>query len=304
MTQQKKLEIALGTGRVKADCVLAPYTTFKMGGPAEFYFEAETLEDIITAVKTAHDNNLKLTILGGISNVVISDQGVKGLVVRNRYSEKSVESEDDSHTYLKVSSGYPISLLARETAALGLSGLEYHLGLPGSVGGALYMNSKWTKPLCYVGNAVDHALLIDKKGNTRTETKEYFDFAYDYSILQKTHELIGYVVFKLTKMDAETLIQRGKDAIEYRKQTQPFGVASSGCFFQNIDGESAGKLIDELGFKGFKVGDLEVSTVHANFIINNGNGTVADFKKIVESIKQKALQEKGMTLKEEIMFID
>lgn len=275
-----------------------------MGGPAQYYFEAETLDDLVNAVKAAHETGLALTVLGGISNVVISDAGVKGLVVRNRYCLKEIESEDEQYTYLKVSSGYPISLFARETASMGLSGLEYHLGLPGSVGGAIYMNSKWTNPLCYVGDVVDHVLLIDKEGNTRTEFQDYFSFAYDYSILQETHELVGYVVFKLAKDDPEKLTKRGQEAIEYRKKTQPYGVASSGCFFQNIDGESAGKLIDELGFKGYRVGDLEVSSVHANFIINKGHGTVADFKKIVESIKAKALKERGLHLKEEIKFIN
>lgn len=298
-----QLEKSLGKDRVQANFVLAPFTTFKMGGPAEFYFEAKTLEELILAVKTAHELDLKLTLLGGISNVVVSDEGVKGLVVRNKYSEKEIIKEEGEFAYMKVSSGYSISALAGQTAAAGLSGLEYHLGLPGSVGGAIYMNSKWTKPVCYVGDAVDSVFLINKQGETRVEPRAYFNFAYDYSILHETHEIVGYVIFKFAKADSQTLIARGHDAIEYRKQTQPYGIASSGCFFQNIDGESAGKLIDELGFKGFKVGDLEVSTVHANFIVNNGNGTVSDFKKIVESIKQKALQEKGLTLQEEIKFI-
>ncbi|OGK19291.1 UDP-N-acetylenolpyruvoylglucosamine reductase [Candidatus Roizmanbacteria bacterium RIFCSPHIGHO2_01_FULL_39_24] len=304
MNIHQKLESVLGEGRVKADFILAPYTTFKMGGPAQYYFEAETLDEIVSAVKAAHENDLKLTILGGISNVVISDIGVKGLVVRNRFSNKEMQKEDGKSVLLKVTSGYPISILARETAAMGLSGLEYHLGLPGTVGGALCMNSKWTKPVSYVGDALHSALLINSSGNTKIVNRDYFNFSYDYSILQETHELIGYGVFKLTKMDPQILVKRAQDALEYRKKTQPFGVASSGCFFQNIDGESAGKLIDELGFKGYKVGGLEVSDVHANFIINNGNGTVADFKKIVESIKEKALREKGMRLQEEIKFID
>jgi UDP-N-acetylmuramate dehydrogenase len=242
-------------------------------------------------------------VLGGVSNVVISDEGVQGLVVRNKYSHKEVVAEDSSSVLLKVSSGYSISLLASQTAALGYGGLEHHVGLPGSVGGAIYMNSKWTNPLSYVGDVVDSVLLIDHDGNTRIENKDYFQFKYDYSILHETHELVGYVIFKLTKADSQELTQHGLNAMEYRKKTQPYGVASSGCFFQNVDGESAGKLIDQLGFKGFRVGDLEVSTMHANFIINHGNGTVADFKKIVESIKQKALQEKGLTLHEEIKFI-
>lgn len=303
MNTLQQLEQILGIDRVQANFVLAPFTTFKMGGPAQFYYEAKTLEELILAVRTAHELDLKLTLLGGISNVVVSDEGVKGLVVRNKYSEKGIIKEEDGFVYMKVSSGYSISALAGQTAAQGLSGLEYHLGLPGSVGGAIYMNSKWTNPLCYVGDAVGSVMLIDKHGETRVEPREYFKFAYDYSILHETHEIVGYVIFKFTKANSETLTSRGHDAIEYRKQTQPYGVASSGCFFQNVDGESAGKLIDQLGFKGFRVGDLEVSTVHANFIINHGNGTVADFKKIVESIKQKALQEKGLTLHEEIKFI-
>lgn len=298
-----KLQEKLGKDRVQANFVLAPFTTFKMGGPAEFYFEAKTLEELVLAVKAAHELDLKLTLLGGISNVVVSDEGVKGLVVRNKYSEKEVVKEEGEFVYMKVSSGYSISALAGQTAAQGLCGLEYHLGLPGSVGGAIYMNSKWTNPLCYVGDAVDSVLLINKHGETRIEQKEYFKFAYDYSILHETHEIVGYVIFKLTKADPQTLVSRGHDAIEYRKQTQPYGVASSGCFFQNINGHSAGKVIDDLGFKGFRVGDLEVSDIHANFIINHGKGTVSDFKKIVESIKQKALKEKGLQLHEEIKFI-
>lgn len=298
-----QLQEKLGKDRVQANFVLAPFTTFKMGGPAEFYFEAKTLEELVLAVKTAHELDLKLTLLGGISNVVVSDEGVTGLVVRNRYSEKEIVKEEGEFVYMKVSSGYSISVLAGQTAAQGLCGLEYHLGLPGSVGGAIYMNSKWTNPLCYVGDAVDSVLLINKHGETRMVQKEYFKFAYDYSILHETHEIVGYVIFELSKADPQTLVSRGHDAIEYRKQTQPYGVASSGCFFQNINGHSAGKVIDDLGFKGYRVGDLEVSDVHANFIINHGKGTVSDFKKIVESIKQKALKEKGLQLHEEIKFI-
>ncbi len=303
MNTLNQLQEILGNDRVQANFVLAPFTTFKMGGPAEFYFEAKTLEELVLAAKTAHKLNIKLTLLGGISNVVISDEGVKGLVVRNKYSEKEIVKEEEGFVYMKVSSGYSISALAGQTAAEGLCGLEYHLGLPGSVGGAIYMNSKWTNPLCYVGDVVDSVLLIDQSGDTRVEQKEYFKFAYDYSILHETHELVGYVIFKFSKLDASVLTTRGHEAIEYRKKTQPYGVASSGCFFQNIDGQSAGKLIDDLGFKGFRVGDLEVSDIHANFIINHGKGTVSDFKKIVESIKQKALQEKGLQLHEEIRFI-
>lgn len=298
-----QLEKALGVDRVKQNFTLAPYTTFKMGGQVEYYFEAESREDIINAVKAAHTLHLPLTILGGVSNVIISEKGVAGLVVRNRYTKKEIVSSRENNVLVNVSSGYTMGRLVKELAADGLSGLEMHLGLPGTVGGAVYMNSKWTNPKVYVGDVVYSADIIDRSGRVKTVDSSYFKFRYGHSKLQETGEVLLDVIFNLKKDDSKKIITRSNEALAYRKKTQPVGVASSGCFFKNIDGLSAGAFIDKLGLKGFTVGGLTVSPIHANFIINNGNGTDKDFKQIVEKIKQAAREKYHIELKEEVVFI-
>lgn len=303
-TSLSELEQRLGSGRVKADFILAPYTTFKMGGPAEFFFEARTREDLIKSVNTAYETGLKLTILGGASNVIVSDKGIVGLVVRNMYSESRVVEESNTHVLLKVSSGYPIGRLVQETTHEGLSGFEYHMGLPGTLGGALFMNSKWTKPVAYMGDSLVDAELINDQGEVRKVDKTYFEFAYDHSILQKTKEILLTATFSLTRADPVELKKRAHSSLAHRKETQPIGVASSGCFFRNVDGASAGQIIDGLGLKGYSVGGLSISEKHANFVINNGGGTEKDFRELIAHIKQKAKDERGLTLVEEVVFVE
>jgi len=298
-----QLQSILGESRIKQDFILAPYTTFKSGGPAQYYFEAETHDDIVNAYNAALKLKLSFTILGGASNVVISDSGIQGLVVRNRTTHMEIIKEEGNDVCLSVSSGYSITRLAKETAQDGFSGLEYHMGLPGTVGGALFMNSKWTNPVCYVGDVVHEATLIGGDGVLKTVDWDYFEFGYDQSILQKTHEVVLSVVFKLKKDDAQKLLARGQHALKYRKQTQPFGVATSGCFFRNVDGQSAGQLIDKAGLKGYKIGGAQVSEKHANFILNTDNAKTSDVEKLVEHIKNTVKNQYNVSLHEEVQFI-
>jgi UDP-N-acetylmuramate dehydrogenase len=205
-----------------------------------------------------------------------------------------------------------MSLVVRETVQEGLSGFEYHMGLPGTLGGAIYMNSKWTKNLSYAGDNLISAQITDREGNERTVDRDYFEFAYDYSILQKTGEIFLEGIFRLHKEDPAILDERAKGAQAYRKETQPFGVATGGCFFQNIsDAEkeklnlptkSAGYLVDKSGLKGFQIGAFQVSTKHANFIINTGNGTPEDLHKMLNHIKKTVKEKYGVDLKEEVII--
>lgn len=300
------LEMKLGAGRVRHKVTLAPYTTFKIGGPAEYYFQALTEDDIIKAVKAAHELNLPLHMLGGVSNVVVGDKGLPGLSVRNIYSQKKVIEETKDEVWLQVSSGYNMTRLAHETAEDGYEGFEYHAGLPGTLGGALFMNSKWTAhpPIHYTGDDLIKALIVNHTGDVREEPHEYFQFAYDYSILQQTKEIVLWALFKLRKRDPKILISRTKEALEYRKKTQPFAVATSGCFFQNINGQSAGKIIDELGLKGLQVGGARVSEIHANFIINDGSAKAEDVKKLVQEIKRIVKEKRDIDLKEEVIILN
>ncbi len=282
---------------------LKAFTTVKASAIASLFTTVKTREELIEAVKYAHKNALIPLVIGGGSNTVFASQSVDKFVIRNQYFEFEVLNESADGADVKVSGGLPVSMLIQKTITKGLEGFEYHQGLPGSVGGALHMNSKWTKPLNYFGDRLVSATLLDSQGNEKQVDRDYFQFAYDYSRLQETHEILVEAVFHLPKADPEVLKKRAQGALEYRKSTQPFGVASSGCMFQNVDGRSAGELIDKAGLKGARVGSFVVSDKHANFIINEGEGKTGDLKKLLEMIKTKVKEVHGVDLIEEVRLI-
>lgn len=288
---------------IQTNVDLKQFTTVKSTAIASHFTTVKTREDLIEAVQHAYKQNLELMVIGGGSNTVFASEAVNKFVIRNQYFNFEVEAETDTTADVKVSSGLPISMLINKTIEKGLEGFEYHQGLPGSVGGALHMNSKWTKPLMYFGDRLISATLLDKEGNEKTVERDYFRFAYDFSELQNTKEILVEAVFRLTKASPEVLKQRAAEALAYRKETQPFGVASSGCMFQNVDGKSAGELIDKAGLKGARVGNYVVSEKHANFIINEGDGKVEDLKKLLDMVKTKVKEVHGVELKEEVRII-
>lgn len=298
--------------RIKQNKDLSPYFTLKTKTTAQYYLEAESKEDIVNAVRLTSEENIPLFILGGGSNTAVVSNIINGLVLRNMYKKKEILNETSDYADVLLSSGYPMSLVVRETVQAGLSGFEYHLGLPGTLGGAMYMNSKWTRNLSYAGDNLISAELVDNRGNTKTVDRDYFEFAYDYSILQKTGEIFLEGTFRLTKEDPVVLEERAQGAQQYRKETQPHGVNTGGCFFQNIsDAErdslnlptkSAGYLVDKAGLKGFAIGGFQVSDKHANFIINTGDGTPEDLEKMLNHIKKTVKDTFGVELREEVVI--
>jgi len=302
MNTKAKLEKYLGEDRVKENFNLSPYLTLRTKTTAQYYFEAESRTDIIKAKKASLSLKLSFFILGGGSNLAIIRKELEGLVVRNKYIYKKIEIKNND-IFLKISSGYPVTKLAKELAIEGYEGLEYHFGLPGTIGGALYMNSKWTKPQMYVGDNLVSATLLDQTGKKKIVSKSYFDFAYDQSTLQKSKEIVLEAVFKLKKSDPQITKQHTDFALNYRKQTQPFGVFTSGCFFRNVNGQSAGQLIDQAGLKNLRVGKFHVSNKHANFIIHDGDGKPEDLKKLLNLIKNKVKEKFEVQLEEEVIVI-
>jgi len=276
--------------------------TLRVKTVANNYFEAYSREDLIKAKKIADEKKLPLHLLGSGSNIVFIDNQVKGLVVKNKYAKKEIIKEDKNFVYISVSSGYSVNLLVLETISAGYAGFEYFAGLPGTVGGAVYMNSKWTKPFSFFGDNLVYAYLLDENGKVKKVEKDYFQFEYGYSKLQKTKDILLEAVFKLTRSNVDELKAKAKEVIAYRIQTQPHGF-TNGCFFKNPDGKSAGFLIDQTGLKGFSVGDFYVSDKHANFIINKGDGKIEDLKKLLQIIKAKVKAKFGVELEEEVILI-
>ncbi len=279
-------------------------TTLKTNAVAQFYTEIKTRNEIIEAVKYCQKNKIRLIFIGGGSNIAFLNEKIKGLVVKNLYQEFKVINNTPQSLEIEVSSGYLTSQFVNKVIELGGEGVEYHLGLPGTIGGAIYMNAKWTKPLSFFGDHLTKANLLTPDLKIKTVNKDYFQFAYDYSCLQKTKEILLEAVFKFKKGNSEDLKKRANEVFLYRKKTQPQGVFTAGCFFQNLNNISAGYLIDKAGLKGKKIGDFIVSPVHANFIVNLGNGKPEDLKKLIQLIKRTIKEKFNFSLKEEVVIYE
>lgn len=305
----KVLKNNLGGGRIKKDIILAPYTTFKIGGKAEFYFEAYSKEDLIKSYTSCKETGLKFILLGSGSNVIVISRVIHGLAVRNLYKDIEIVKENNIEAKIIVSSGYIINKLAEETINKGLSGFEYFAGMPGTVGGALFMNSKWRseskekKSFVSVGDHLLSAEIIDNNGRVKNVNRDYFQFSYGNSILQKTKEVILTVVFLLKRKNKELLKKRADETLLYRQKTQPIGFFSAGCFFRNKDKISTGQLIEKLSLKGFSVGNFYISPKHSNFIIHKGGGKSEDLIKLIQIIKNKVKEKFNIKLEEEAIYI-
>jgi len=215
--KSQKLKSKLKSLNIEKNKNLNQFNTLRTSAVAEYFLEAKTREDLVEGKKFALKNKLPLFILAGGSNLAIIKDKIKGLVIKNSYKELKIIKETEKDILLSVSSGYPVSLLVNETVNKGYQGFEYHKGLPGTVGGAIYMNSKWTRPVSYFGDSLEYAYLINDRGQDKKVDKKYFKFGYDYSILQKTKEILLEAVFKLKKIDPTILRERAESAFEYRK---------------------------------------------------------------------------------------
>lgn len=318
----KELKKLLGE-RLKENEPLARHTTFKIGGPADLFFEATTAEDLVGAILAARKTGIGVFILGGGTNILISDTGIRGLVIKNstnRIVVRGMKGEMQSGiskriAYVEADSGVIFNKLVRFCVEEGFEGLEMQLGLPGTVGGAIFMNSKWTHPTGYVGDMVYQAEILIPDGTRHIVPKSYFGFAYDTSSIQKTHDIVLSVVFALRVGDKEHLWKIANESIAYRRQTQPQGVCSAGCTFRNISRAtamahntpnqttSAGFLVDHAGLKGATIGDAQISPVHANFIINKGRARASDVIQLINRAKEQVKRQFGVILEEEIVRV-
>lgn len=282
---------------IQKNIPLAKYTYFKLGGPSDYFVEVKTIVELTTALSYAQDHKLPYFILGSGSNILVTDKGFRGLVIKNKIA--NITQQDN---ILTADSGVPVNQLVTYAIAQGLAGLEDFLGLPGTVGGAIFNNAHHMGDL--IGNHVVNVKVLEADGKISTLTHKELDFAYDYSRLHNTDEIILSVSFQLTKKDKEELAQKGQFAVARRAKTQPLGSSSSGCIFQNPSStQSAGYLIDQAGLKGARVGGAVVSDVHANFIVNDGSATSSDVLDLIELIKAKVYQVHGVNLVSEVFVI-
>jgi UDP-N-acetylmuramate dehydrogenase len=294
-----------GPERFRANVPLAPYTTFKVGGPAEWFLETRTSAEIVDAVRIAHAGGIRVTLLGGGSNVLVGDRGVRGLIIRPRGG--IVERIDA--TRVRADAATTINGLVRWTVQRGIAGLEAWAGTPGTVGGAIFGNAHFGGRL--IGDLVESVRLAALDGTTCDLSREEMEFGYDRSRLQKTGEVLLSAVFRVSAGDPTSLRDVARQSLAYRKKTQPLDTPSAGCIFQNpgraeVPADipaSAGALVDRAGLKGTSHGDARVSPTHGNFIVNDGYATAADIRSLIDVCRSRVSERFGVTLQEEIVYV-
>lgn len=285
-------------GVLVADLPLGPLTTYKSGGPARWFAEVpdrETLEELIaTGLTKEHE----LLVLGRGSNLVVADRGFDGLVIRlgGGFSETMIEGTS-------VTSGAAMTLprLARATVEAGIAGLEFFVGVPGSVGGAVRQNAG-----CFGTETKDRlvtAEVVDlHSGEGRSETAMSLDLSYRHSNLRPS-DLVLQAQFQGSPGDRETGAEEMRAITRWRRDHQPGGTFNAGSVFKNPPGEPAGALIDRLGLKGTRVGDVAVSEKHANFFVAGPDATSEEIRRLVEEVKAAVLELTGTKLETEIQFV-
>jgi UDP-N-acetylmuramate dehydrogenase len=288
--------------KLKTDVPLAPLTTFKIGGPAKYYIEPSGLEEYRWAVQWSHQNGIPFLIFGGGSNILVHDSGYSGLVISTAALD-SLEVKDETIT---AECGVSVDRLVDESLKQRLSGVEFVAGMPGSIGGAVFMNARAVERS--FSQIIDRVLTLKvsrEAVDSQWLDKDELEFTYKSSIFQKREYLVYKVVFRLKKGSEKDIAFRINKNRSLRKARGQYLFPNAGCIFKNSRGIGmpTGRFIEGLGLKGKRIGDAEIFREHANFIINRGNATAEDVYKLIKYIESKALREKGIKLEREINLV-
>lgn len=300
------LTAALPEVPIAANAPLAPLTTFKVGGPADWLIEPTQSAHVAVALQIARAHGLPVTMLGGGSNVLVADRGIRGVVVRARGGHIGMVGRD----LVRADAAVTINGLVRWTVAHGCAALEAWAGTPGTVGGALYGNAHWRS--ANIGDVVESVRIVARDGALRQVPADRMEFDYDTSRLQHTGEVVLWVAFRVRPgASPDALRAVARESLAYRKRTQPLASPSAGCIFQNPQPgrdvvpegipPSAGALIDRAGLKGHRIGGAMVSPTHANFIVNDQTATAADIATLVALCRDTVRDRFGVHLREEIV---
>jgi UDP-N-acetylmuramate dehydrogenase len=292
---------------IERNAPLESYTTFRVGGPADWFLRAHTADHVRAAIAAARADGLPITVLGGGSNVLVSDAGVRGLVIRIHGGDVRTVSD----TIVRADGGLTINGLVRWTIGRGAAGLEAWAGTPGTVGGAIYGNAHFKGRL--IGELVDSVELATMDGVVARVGVSDMEFAYDRSRLQRTREIVLSADFHVRRGEPSALRAVARESLAYRKRTQPLESATAGCIFQNPDPAidrvpegipcSAGALVDRAGMKGASIGAARVSPTHGNFIMNDGTASADDIRRLIERCRDEVRTRFGVALRDEIVYL-
>ncbi len=290
---------ALNAGKIKENEPLANHTTMKIGGPADLYIEPSSVESLKKIMELIQRHQIKWTAIGRGSNLLISDDGIEGAVIK---LGRGLDHMDLQGSELKVGAGYSIVALSTQISRKGYSGLEFASGIPGSVGGAVYMNAGAHGS--DISKILKSAHILFEDGNMQWLSNEEMDFSYRTSVLQKKRPgIVLEAVFEVVAGDKDQIFAEMQKNKDYRKETQPWNYKCAGSIFRNPLPKYAGRLIEEAGLKGYSIGGAQISDMHGNFIVNTGSATAQDVLDLIQFAKDKIHEQFGVSLETEVEII-
>lgn len=302
MEKQKIYELLtneIKQGIVKIDEPMRKHTNFKIGGNADVFVIAKNIEEIKCVIKFSKENNILLTILGNGSNVLVSDKGIRGIVLQ--VGTKEIKIEKQKNALVEVEAGVMLGALAQVLLKQSISGFEFAAGIPGSIGGAIRMNAG-----AYGGEMKDivkDVTVLNEKGEISVITNEECEFSYRHSRFTDSKEIVIKVTLKLPLGNEAEIKAKMDEYDQSRREKQPLNLPSAGSTFKRGSDFITAKLIDECGLKGYTSGDAQVSTLHAGFVVNLGNATAQDVLNVVNHVKQVVLEKTGKQIELEVELL-
>ena len=302
MEKQKIYELLtneIKQGIVKIDESMKKHTNFKIGGNADVFVIAKSIEEIKCVIKFSKENNIPLAILGNGSNVLVSDKGIRGIVLQIGLKEIKVEKHENA--LIEVDAGAMLGALAQILLKQSISGFEFAAGIPGSIGGAIRMNAG-----AYGGEMKDivkNVTVLNEKGEINILTNEECEFSYRHSRFTNSKEIIIKATLELPFGNENEIKAKMDEYDQSRREKQPLNLPSAGSTFKRGSDFITAKLIDECGLKGYTSGDAQVSTLHAGFVVNLGNATAQDVLNVVSHVKQVVLEKTGKQIELEVELL-
>lgn len=294
----EKLQKMLGEAKVLVKEPMAAHTTFRIGGPADYFVMPETVEELANVLKLCREEKVPYFILGNGSNLLVGDKGFSGVVIQlyKNFDGLSIEG-----TKVTAKSGAMLIRVAKEAAKAGLTGLEFASGIPGTIGGAMVMNAG-----AYGGemkDVVTSVTVLTKNGDIKTLSGEEMNFRYRGSVVEEEGYIVLEAVMELAEGKLEEIQARIEELSVQRRTKQPIEYPSAGSTFKRPEGYFAGKLIQDANLRGYQVGGAQVSEKHCGFVINAGGATAADVMQLMQDVSDRVKEQFGVTLEPEVKRI-
>jgi UDP-N-acetylmuramate dehydrogenase len=294
-------------GKILWDSPMSQFSTLKVGGPAEAVISVDSIEELSSLLQWLNGNDISWWVIGRGSNILVPDHGLAGVIIMLEGKFRSIEkvtqfvsTANDGKIHIRAGGGCSLVKLVSYCTQQSLSGLEFGIGIPGSVGGAIVMNAgAWGFE---IGSLVHSVVVMDHEGNLATEKGQCLGFSYRHWSMPLNTILLS-ATFVLTHGDKEKIKTACRNFQDLRLKNQPVAEPSAGSFFKNPPGDSAGRLIEESGLKGYSIGGAKISEKHANFIINTGNASATDIFKLIHVIQQEVHKHFGIKLEPEVHIL-